>query len=60
MAKDWETLDTQEALRRQQEQTTTAGVGGYTGPAFGPSVFRREPLPSVTLPVTKKRKKKDR
>ena len=51
---DWKSLDTQKLLdrKRKQEATTSAGVGGYVGPAFGQ--IQRPPM------VQPKRKKKDR
>lgn len=61
MGQDWEPLDAERAIKRareQREQTTSANAGGFVGPAFGPSVFRREPLPSVRPPAPRKRKKK--
>lgn len=62
MSKDWEDLDTEKLLRKQreqQEQTTSAGVGGYEVPMGAPL---RPPVPPYepVEPVKKTRKKKPR
>jgi len=44
---NWKPLDTKRVIerqRKQQEATTSAGVGGFVGPAFGPSVLRPPPV----------------
>lgn len=56
---DWKPLDTSELLRRQreqQEQTTSAGVGGYEVPIGTPL---RPPVPpyQVVKPSKKPRRK---
>lgn len=59
MSKDkgWETLDTQEAVerqRRQQEQTTSANVGGFPVP-IGQPLRRQAPIPPYKEVKPKKR-----
>jgi hypothetical protein len=50
----WKTLDTQKTLdqKRKQEATTSAGVGGFVGPAFKVPLFR----PATVEPSRKKKK----
>lgn len=49
----WKTFDTRKTLDKQrQEATTSAGVGGFVGPAFR--------VPVMRPPDLLKRKKKDR
>jgi hypothetical protein len=59
--KDWKTLDTAEVVRRQRkqnEQTTSAGVGGYEVP-IGQPLRRQVPVPPYEpAPAKKKPKKK--
>ena len=59
MAGDWETLDTEDTIRRQREQheqTTSGGVGGYEVP-LGEPLRRQVPVPPykrVKKPLKKK------
>ena len=58
---DWKPFDTKKTLDRRKKQhdeaTTSAGVGGYVGPAFKVPVPLKRQVPE---PIQKKRKKKDR
>jgi hypothetical protein len=63
MSKDWKTLDTKEAMRKQRqqsEQTTSGNVGGFAVPLGGEPM--RPAVPKPTPPYkkveTKKPKKK--
>lgn len=58
---DWKPLDTKKTLERRRKQhdeaTTSAGVGGYVGPAFKiPVPLKRQ----VPVEAPKKKRKKSR
>lgn len=59
MGKDWETLDTERLIRKrrdQHEQTTSAGVGGYSVPLGAPL----RPAVPVPTPKPKSKRKKSK
>ena len=61
MPDDWETLDTEKVIRRQRdqnEQTTSAGVGGYERPLGSP--VRPPVAPYTAVPPKKPSKKKSK
>lgn len=45
MSNDWETLDTEDLIRRREEQTTSANVGAYPVPLGAPSKAPTRALP---------------
>jgi hypothetical protein len=54
MNKDWQTLDIEELLRRQQQQreeTMSTGVGGFEVP-IGKPLRRQVPVESLPSPGT--------